>query len=130
MMAVAPSDEVAPTRDPTYYISDGNTVLQVENTLFKVYLSDSTSWLLLTSLQVHRSMLIKDKSTFDSMFSLDAYTQNTEDPMVPTNSEGESDENPIRLHGDKAEEFSALLWSLYSLCVHIPPDRRFPVLIV
>jgi hypothetical protein len=62
-------------------------------------------------------MLIKDKSTFDSMFSLDAYTQNTEDALIPTNSEGESDENPIRLHGDKAEEFSALMWSLYSLCV-------------
>lgn len=25
-----------PTRDPEYYISDGNTVLLVENTLFKV----------------------------------------------------------------------------------------------
>ena len=25
-----------PTRDPDYYISDGNTVLLVENTLFKV----------------------------------------------------------------------------------------------
>jgi hypothetical protein len=62
-------------------------------------------------------MLIKDKSTFDSMFSLDAYTQNTEDALIPTNSEGESDENPIRLHGDKAEEFSALMWSLYSLYV-------------
>lgn len=68
-------------------------------------------------------MLIKDKSTFDSMFSLDAYTQNTEDVLIPSNSEGESDENPIRLHGDKAEEFSALMWSLYSLCV-CPPDCR------
>ena len=25
-----------PSRDPTYYISDGNSVLLVENTLFKV----------------------------------------------------------------------------------------------
>ncbi|KAJ7143507.1 hypothetical protein C8R43DRAFT_1014442 [Mycena crocata] len=98
MMALSPP-EPAPTRDPTYYISDGNTVLQVENTLFKV----------------HRSMLIKDKSTFDSMFSLDAFTQNTEDTLMPSNSEGDSDENPIRLLGDKAEEFSALMWSLYSL---------------
>lgn len=69
-------------------------------------------------------MLIKDKSTFDSMFSLDAYTQNTEDALMPSNSEGESDENPIRLHGDKAEEFSALMWSLYSLCV-LPPFYCF-----
>ncbi|KAJ6549507.1 hypothetical protein B0H10DRAFT_1809584 [Mycena sp. CBHHK59/15] len=98
-MALESSPEAPPTRDPMYYISDGNTVLQVENTLFKV----------------HRSMLIKDKSTFDSMFSLDAYTQNTEDVAVLPNCEGESDENPIRLHGDKAEEFSALMWSLYSL---------------
>ncbi|KAJ7274226.1 hypothetical protein C8J57DRAFT_1178375 [Mycena rebaudengoi] len=98
-MMAAPVPEVAPTRDPNYYISDGNTILQVESTLFKV----------------HRSMLVRDKSTFDSMFSLDAYTQNTEDALMPTISEGESDENPIRLHGDKAEEFSALMWSLYSL---------------
>lgn len=29
--------------------------------------------------------------------------------------EGETDDNPICLHGDTAEEFSALLWSLYAL---------------
>jgi len=103
-MAVSPP-EAAPTRDPTYYISDGNTVLQVENTLFKV----------------HRSMLVKDKSTFDNMFSLESYTQNTEleETLASGNSEGESDENPIRLLGDKAEEFSALMWSLYSLPAEI-----------
>jgi hypothetical protein len=69
-------------------------------------------------LQVHRSMLVKDKSTFDSMFSLESYTQNTEleETLASGNSEGESDENPIRLLGDRAEEFSALMWSLYSLC--------------
>ncbi|KAJ7486178.1 hypothetical protein B0H11DRAFT_2017277 [Mycena galericulata] len=103
MMAISTPEDVVPMRDPTYYISDGNTVLQVENTLFKV----------------HRSMLIKDKSTFDSMFSLDAFTHNTEDTVIPSNSEGESDENPIQLHGDKAEEFSALMWSLYSLPAEI-----------
>ncbi|KAJ7643857.1 hypothetical protein FB45DRAFT_896290 [Roridomyces roridus] len=107
MMAGTPivEDETPPTRDPTYYISDGNTVLQVENTLFRV----------------HRSMLVKDKSTFDSMFSLDAYTQNTEDVYAPSNfmTEGESDENPIRLHGDKADEFRALAWALYSLPAEI-----------
>jgi len=108
-MMAAPSNEAPPTRDPTYYIADGNIVLQIENTLFKV----------------HRSMLIKDKSTFDSMFSLDAYTQNTEDTSIPMNSEGESDENPIRLHGDKAEEFSALMWSLYSLPAEIAFSMTF-----
>ncbi|KAF8214901.1 hypothetical protein K438DRAFT_1659728 [Mycena galopus ATCC 62051] len=103
MMAVSSHDEVSPTRDPTYYIEDGTVTLQVENTLFKV----------------HRSMLVKDKSTFESMFSLDAYTHNTEDPLMNSNSEGESDENPIRLQGDKPEEFRALMWSLYSLPAEI-----------
>ena len=66
-------------------------------------------------------MLVKDKSTFETMFSLEAYTQNTEaGASSPQTSEGESDENPILLQGDKADEFSALMWSLYSLCVPIP----------
>ncbi|KAK7048637.1 BTB domain-containing protein [Favolaschia claudopus] len=104
MMSTASEvEEPSATRDPTYYIPDGNTVLLVENTLFKV----------------HRSMLVKDKSAFDSMFSLEAYTEDTtsSSSLIPStaNAEGESDENPIRLQGDKAEEFSALLWSLYSL---------------
>ena len=29
--------------------------------------------------------------------------------------EGESDDNPIHLQGDTADEFRALLWSLYAL---------------
>jgi hypothetical protein len=29
--------------------------------------------------------------------------------------EGDSDDNPIRLQGDTAEEFRALLWALYAL---------------
>ncbi|KAJ7741257.1 hypothetical protein B0H16DRAFT_1030690 [Mycena metata] len=52
-----------------------------------------------------------------------AYTQNTEDALMSNNSEGESDENPIRLQ-DKAEEFSALMWSLYSLVLHDSPSQR------
>ena len=31
--------------------------------------------------------------------------------------EGESDDNPIRLQGDTADEFRALLWALYALYV-------------
>jgi len=99
MMAAALPDS-PPKRHSTYYIADGNTVLQVESTLFRV----------------HRSMLVKDKSAFETMFSLEAYTQNTESgPSSSQTSEGDSDENPIRLQGDKADEFSALMWSLYSL---------------
>lgn len=33
--------------------------------------------------------------------------------------EGESDDSPIRLQGDSADEFRALLWALYSLCVYL-----------
>jgi len=89
-----------PSRDPEYYISDGNTVLLVETTLFKV----------------HRSTLTKDKSTFDSMFSLDSdlrsHTSSNDTSIGP---EGESDDNPIRLQGDTADEFRSLLWALYAL---------------
>ncbi|EGN98550.1 hypothetical protein SERLA73DRAFT_183611 [Serpula lacrymans var. lacrymans S7.3] len=92
-----------PTRDPVYYISDGNTVLLVETTLFKV----------------HRSTLTKDKSTFDSMFSLDSDLRSSSgqssSSSVTAGAEGESDDNPIRLQGDTADEFRALLWALYAL---------------
>jgi hypothetical protein len=36
-----------------------------------------------------------------------------------TSSEGLSEDNPIRLQGDSAEEFHALLWSLYALYVRL-----------
>jgi len=86
-----------PTRDADYYISDGNTVLLVENILFKV----------------HRSTLTKDKSTFDTMFSLPS--DSSSDSSMTVGPEGESDDNPIHLQGDTAEEFRALLWALYAL---------------
>ncbi|TFK52304.1 hypothetical protein OE88DRAFT_1657494 [Heliocybe sulcata] len=93
-----------PTRDALYYISDGNTVLLVENTLFKV----------------HRSNLMKDGSTFDTLFSLPSEGANPSPGVTaPTVGgavvEGESDDNPIRLQGDSADEFRALLWALYAL---------------
>ncbi|KAF8440827.1 hypothetical protein L210DRAFT_3612106 [Boletus edulis BED1] len=93
-----------PTRDSLYYYSDGNTVLLVENTLFKV----------------HRSALTKEKSTFESMFSLDSDLRSstcstTNNSGVTVGPEGESDDNPIRLHGDSADEFRSLLWALYAL---------------
>ncbi|EPQ50974.1 hypothetical protein GLOTRDRAFT_49425 [Gloeophyllum trabeum ATCC 11539] len=93
-----------PTRDAAYYIPDGNTVLLVENTLFKV----------------HRSNLMKDGSTFDTLFSLPSEGGHSASPgAAPTVGgtvvEGESDDNPIRLQGDAADEFRALLWALYAL---------------
>ncbi|KAI0685800.1 hypothetical protein BC835DRAFT_1289330 [Cytidiella melzeri] len=89
-----------PSRDSTYYISDGNSVFLVENTLFKV----------------HRSTLMKDKSAFETMFQLSSETDSSRsDSSVTLSTEGDADENPIRLQGDTADEFRALLWSLYAL---------------
>lgn len=55
------------------------------------------------------------------MFSLDldlrAHTSNGGTSIGP---EGESDDNPIRLQGDSAEEFRALLWALYALYAPLP----------
>ena len=89
-----------PSRDPTYYIHDGNSVLLVENTLFKV----------------HRSVLTKDRSAFETMFQLSGETDSARsDSSMTAAQEGESDDNPIRLQGDTADEFRALLWALYAL---------------
>ncbi|KAL0573256.1 hypothetical protein V5O48_008703 [Marasmius crinis-equi] len=93
MRAPSPSSPTQLIHDSKFYIAEGNTVLRVEDTLFKV----------------HRYLLSRDGSAFEDMFSLDA---------IPSHSvvrEGDSDENPIVLHGDKPEEFRALLWSLYAL---------------
>ncbi|KAL0579426.1 hypothetical protein V5O48_002597 [Marasmius crinis-equi] len=78
--------------DADFYIPEGNTVIKVENTLFKV----------------HRYILSRDGSAFEGMFSLDHIRSGTAN-------EGDSDNNPIILHGDTPEEFRALLWSLYAL---------------
>ncbi|KAI0826848.1 hypothetical protein BC628DRAFT_1338692 [Trametes gibbosa] len=89
-----------PSRDSAYYINDGNSVLLVENTLFKV----------------HRSVLTRDKSAFETMFQLSGETDSARsDSSMTTTQEGESDDNPIRLQGDTADEFRALLWALYAL---------------
>jgi len=87
-------------RDQTYYIADGNTVLLAESTLFKV----------------HRTNLIKDDSTFNAMFSLD-----THKPDGPQGQEGESDNNPIKLEGDTADEVQALMWAFYALPHEVAP---------
>lgn len=66
-------------------------------------------------------MLVKDRSTFQSMFSLDVYRMPKEygptSPADATIREGTDDNNPVVLQGDTVHEFRALLWSLYSLCV-------------
>lgn len=56
--------------------------------------------------QVHRTVLSKDSSTFKAMFSL---------PSGEKLAEGMSDDNPIVLPGDTADEFRHFLWTLYAL---------------
>ena len=109
-----------PGRDPAYYIHDGNSVLLVENTLFKVRpclcQSISESRQRERAIQVHRSVLTKDKSAFETMFQLSGETDSARsDSSMTAAQEGESDDNPIRLQGDTADEFRALLWALYAL---------------
>ena len=112
-----------PSRDPSYYIHDGNTVLLVENTLFKVRVCSQCKVLkadactaCLATLQVHRSVLTKDKSAFETMFQLSGEADSARsESSVTIAQEGESDDNPIKLQGDTADEFRALLWSLYAL---------------
>ena len=41
--------------------------------------------------------------------------ESTASVSVVLEKEGMTDENPIRLHGDTADEFRDLLWSLYAL---------------
>ena len=67
---------------------------------------------------MHRSTLTKDKSAFETMFQLSSETDSSRsESSVTVAVEGESDDNPIRLQGDTADEFRALLWALYALCV-------------
>lgn len=53
------------------------------------------------------------------MFSLDSHLRSHSFSNVPSaGPEGESDNNPIRLQGDLADDFRALLWALYALFVN------------
>ena len=59
---------------------------------------------------------MKDKSAFETMFQLSSETDSSRsESSVTLATEGESDDNPIRLQGDTADEFRALLWALYAL---------------
>lgn len=72
---------------------------------------------------MHRSTLTKDKSAFETMFQLSSETDSSRsDSSMTVTTEGEGDENPIRLQGDTADEFRALLWSLYALYVPLLPS--------
>ncbi|KAJ7474726.1 hypothetical protein FB451DRAFT_1246439 [Mycena latifolia] len=83
-----PESTPAP-RDEKYYRPDGDCIIRVENTLFKI----------------HRYHLSEDSSIFRSMFGLPAGT---------TPSEGQNDRNPIVLSGDTPTQFRAFLSFSYS----------------
>jgi len=58
------------------------------------------------TVQVHRTILSKDSSSFSIMFTL---------PQGNLEAEGRSDDRPIILTGDKVSEFRHFLWALYAL---------------
>ncbi|KAJ7475196.1 hypothetical protein B0H11DRAFT_2034482 [Mycena galericulata] len=85
-------------QDPQYYFIDGDCKIRVENTLFSI----------------HRFLLARDSSVLETMFQL---PQGTEKPQ------GLSDEDPIVLVGDTAEQFHALCWALYAMPDEITKQR-------
>ncbi|KAJ7159835.1 hypothetical protein C8R43DRAFT_346657 [Mycena crocata] len=86
-------------QDPLYYFNDADCKIRVENTLFSI----------------HRFLLTRDSSVFATLFQL---PQDTEKPL-----EGSSDQDPIVLTGDTAEQFHALCWALYALPDEISKQR-------
>ncbi|KAJ3747547.1 hypothetical protein DFH05DRAFT_1392557 [Lentinula detonsa] len=82
-------------RDSSYYFEDGSCILLIQDTLFNV----------------HRSLLSRDNSSFSTLFTL---------PQGSHDVEGQSDDNPIILRGDKPSEFRHFLWALYAL----PPELQ------
>ncbi|KAF9451135.1 hypothetical protein P691DRAFT_757610 [Macrolepiota fuliginosa MF-IS2] len=92
-----------PTRDQAYYFLDGSCVIQVQDHLFRV----------------HRSLLERDSSFFQTVFSLPQATSVAEgrgggeegDAIVAL--EGHSDGHPI-ICQDSVDDFRALCWALYA----------------
>ncbi|KAJ7708342.1 hypothetical protein B0H17DRAFT_1274135 [Mycena rosella] len=72
------------SKDGRYYRTDGDCIIRVENTLFKI----------------HRYHLSEDSSIFRSMFGL---------PTGTLPSEGKNDNDPIVLSGDTTTQFRAFL---------------------
>jgi len=100
-MSTANTDATSPVivRDPLYYYENGDCVIRVGSTLFKV----------------HTFLLTRDSSAFVEMFSL---LQG-----VNTLREGSSDGNPVVLVDD-VEEFRALCWILYERQLRRTTSRK------
>lgn len=95
----------AVVRHPKLYMPDGDCVLRVETTLFKV----------------HRFLLSRDSSAFENMFSIP-----TGDSDRQATQEGFSDDIPIVLEGESASDFEALLTVLYALPAELHELRSDP----
>ncbi|THV06653.1 hypothetical protein K435DRAFT_644623 [Dendrothele bispora CBS 962.96] len=82
---------IARRRHPRFYFQDGNVVFLVEYTVYRI----------------HRYFFQRDSSIFEAMFSL----------PVPAGErpEGESEDNPIYLHGIATQDFDRMLSILYPL---------------
>ncbi|KAK7052497.1 BTB domain-containing protein [Favolaschia claudopus] len=96
----ASSSIVTVPKDEKFFRPDGDCIVQVENTLFKI----------------HRYHLLEDSesSVFQSMFSL---------PTGSEPSQGQSVEDPIVLSGDTAAQFRAYLSFVYSLPIQTQINR-------
>ncbi|KAJ7319422.1 hypothetical protein DFH08DRAFT_1086285 [Mycena albidolilacea] len=76
-------------RDNDYYSSSGDSIIRVENTLFKI----------------HKFILVHNSSVFATMFDL---------PVGKGNTEGSSDDLPIILQGENAKDFRVVLKHIYA----------------
>ncbi|KAJ7734183.1 hypothetical protein DFH07DRAFT_967726 [Mycena maculata] len=97
-------DTGAVVRDPVFYKDDGDCIIRVEDTLFRI----------------HRHLLDYEDSAFRGLFSLPCGTEGTV--------EGQADTNPITLSGDTVEEIRAFFHYAYSSPLDlqyddIPPDN-------
>jgi hypothetical protein len=95
-------------RDADYYLQDGDLVILVESTLFRVRRKPSSMHQVsqraeLNREKVHRFILSRDSSTFQNMFE------------VGTGTEGSTDDNPLQLYGDTVKAVRSLLSVLYAL---------------
>ncbi|KAI0735308.1 hypothetical protein C8Q76DRAFT_610069 [Earliella scabrosa] len=95
-----------PVPHPDYYFEDGNLVILVENTLFRVF----------------RSTFIRHSAVFRDLFSLPG--------PVGGPTEGQDDDCPLHFSGISAVEFERLLWVLYPPYVSQPstPDEWTSIL--
>ncbi|RPD67210.1 hypothetical protein L227DRAFT_619446 [Lentinus tigrinus ALCF2SS1-6] len=75
-------------RHRDYYFDDGNIVIRVQDTLYKL----------------HRSLLERHSPVFRELFTV---------PQPEGSTEGLAEDNPIILSGIEAIDFTRLLWLLY-----------------